>query len=109
MDAQGPVTRRMNVRRTRQELSQLLNQVYRQETRVGVEKSGIPVAAIVSVRDLGRINALEREQSEDFRALDRIGEAFAEVNPEELEAEVGRALERVRQRGTREAPGPRAE
>ena len=109
MDEQGPVTRRMNVRQTRQELSQLLNKVYRQETRVVVEKSGIPVAAIVSVRDLERFNALEREQSEDFRALDRIGEAFAGVDPEELEAEVGRALERVRQRGTRKAPDSRAE
>ena len=80
----------------------LLNKVYRQETRVVVEKSGIPVAAIVSVDDLERLKALEAERSNDFAAIRRVGEAFKDVEPAELERAVAEALAAVREERRRE-------
>jgi hypothetical protein len=57
-----------------------------------VEKSGIPVAAIVSADDLERLTRLETERAEHFTALDRIREAFSDVPDEELAAEVASAV-----------------
>ena len=39
--------------------SQLLNKVFRNQTRVIVEKSGIPIAAVISAEDLVRFTQLE--------------------------------------------------
>lgn len=47
-----------------------------------VEKSGIPVAAIISVDDLHLLNRLEAERQQRFKILDEIGEAFEDVPPE---------------------------
>src|SRR5712692_6105964 len=54
-----PVVQAMKASRARAEWSQLLNKVYRKQTRVLVERSGIPVAAIVSIEDLTRLQSLE--------------------------------------------------
>jgi len=80
----------------RQQFSQLLNDVYRTENRVLVEKSGIPVAAIISAKDLQLLTRLEAERNRDFAILDEIGEAFKDVSPEEIEREVTRAITQVR-------------
>ena len=40
--------------------SQIINKVARRQARVIVEKSGIPVAAIVSTQDLERLDQLEK-------------------------------------------------
>jgi prevent-host-death family protein len=80
----------------RQQFSQLLNDVYRTENRVLVEKSGIPVAAIISTKDLQRLTRLEAERNRDFAILDEIGEAFKDVSPAEIEREVKRAITQVR-------------
>jgi prevent-host-death family protein len=80
----------------RQQFSQLLNDVFRQENRVLVEKSGIPVAAIIPAKDLQLLTRLEAERERDFAILDEIGEAFKDVSPEEIEREVKRAITQVR-------------
>jgi prevent-host-death family protein len=43
----------------RQHWGELLTKVFRKETRVVVEKSGIPVAALVSIDDLTRLQAMD--------------------------------------------------
>ena len=96
MRQQPPMTETMKISDVKQQLSRLVSRVYRQETRVVVEKSGIPVAGIVSAEDLRRLDRLDRERAERFKILDEFGAAFRDVPAEELEREVGRALAEVR-------------
>lgn len=98
MSERQPVTQTLNVSEARQQFSQLLNKVFRGETRVIVEKSGIPVAAIISAGDLDELTRLEREREEDFNAFDATREAFKDVSDEELELEVTRAIGEIRAR-----------
>ena len=90
------MTQIMKASDVRQHWSKLLNQVFRKEVRVLVEKSGIPVAAIVSAEDFKRLKQLEQQREEDFKALDATREAFKDVPPEEIEREVTRAIRAIR-------------
>jgi prevent-host-death family protein len=83
-----------------------LNKVFRKETRVIVEKSGIPVAAIISADDLDRLNRLEAQRQKDFAILDEMREAFKDVPAEELEREVAKAVASVRQENRKQAKLP---
>lgn len=91
------MTQVMKASDVRREWSQLLNKVFRSQTRVVVEKSGIPVAAVISAEDLERFNRLEEQRARRFQVLDQIGEAFKDIPEEEIEREVKRALTEVRQ------------
>ncbi len=93
---QQPMTETMKISEVKQHLNRLVNRVYRQETRVMVEKSGVPVAGIVSAQDLQRLDRLDRERAERFKVLDTFAEAFKDVPIEELERETARALAEVR-------------
>lgn len=81
MAERGPATKTINVTEARQNFSQLLNDVYRAKTRVVVEKSGIPVAAIISARDLERFNRWEAQRGRDFAVIDEAREAFKDDPP----------------------------
>jgi prevent-host-death family protein len=96
MRERSPMIQTIKASEARQQWSGLLNKVFRKETRVIVEKSGIPVAAIVSADDLERLIRLEAERAERFTALDRLREAFADVPDAELAAEVARAVAATR-------------
>jgi prevent-host-death family protein len=98
----------MKASEARQQFSQLLNEVFRRETRVLVEKSGIPVAAIISAEDLKRLGRMEEERKRDFSILDEMREAFKDVPEEELEREVSKALTAARQKGREEIKGSAA-
>jgi prevent-host-death family protein len=91
-----PMTKTIKASVARQHFSQLLNEVFHKESRVLVEKSGIPVAAIISAEDFKRLARLEAERREDFAILDEMRDAFKDVPPEEIEREVARALSRIR-------------
>jgi prevent-host-death family protein len=97
MQEQEPMTKTIKASEARQQFSQLLNEVFRWESRVLVEKSGIPVAAIISAQDFKRLARLEAERNRDFAILDEMREAFKDVPPEEIEREVSRALSQVRE------------
>ncbi len=90
------MTQTMNASQARQNWSELLNKVFRKETRVIVEKSGIPVAAIISAEDLQRFTQLEAERTERFKALEQTWEAFKDVPSEEVEEAVTSAIDEVR-------------
>jgi prevent-host-death family protein len=94
--SEQPTTQTMKISEVKQQLNRLVNQVYRRETRIMVEKSGIPVAGIVSAEDLRRLDRLDRERAERFKVLEEFGEAFKDVPVDELEREVARALAEVR-------------
>jgi prevent-host-death family protein len=91
------MTKTIKASEARQQFSQLLNEVFRRESRVLVEKSGIPVAAIISAQDFQRLARLEAERAERFKILDEVGDAFKGVSVEEIEREVKRAITQVRQ------------
>jgi prevent-host-death family protein len=95
-EREQPKTQTMTVSEARSQWSQLLSRVFRRQARVVVEKSGIPVAAIISPEDLARFNRLEAEWDEPFKALDRTREAFRDIPAGELEREVPKAVEEAR-------------
>src|SRR5437763_7916366 len=76
MAEREPLTQSINVTEARQKWSQPLNKVFRRQTRVIVEKSGIPVAAIISAQDLERFNRLEAQRAERFKVFGEVGQAF---------------------------------
>lgn len=90
------MTQVMKASEVRREWSQLLNKVFRSQTRVVVEKSGIPVAAVISAEDLERFTQMEELRKERFKALDNMRDAFKDVPQEELELEINKALTEVR-------------
>lgn len=90
------MTQVMKASDARQQWSQLLNKVFRDQTRVVVEKSGIPVAAVISVEDLGHFIKLEEQRKERFKSLDRIRETFKNISASEKEKEVAKAVIQVR-------------
>jgi prevent-host-death family protein len=96
MRAQEPMTQTIEASDARQRWSDLLNQISRKETRVIVEQSGVPVAAVISTDDLARLDHYDRERAARFKVLDDIGAAFHDTTPEEIEREVSRALAEVR-------------
>jgi prevent-host-death family protein len=87
-------TETMKISDVRSQLNQLVNRVYRKETRVIVEKSGIPVAGIVSAEDLRRLKQLDEDREDQFKTIDEMREAFKDVPPEEIEREAARDMAR---------------
>ncbi len=97
------MTQTMKASEVRQQWSQLLNKVFRGQTRVVVEKSGIPVAAVISAEDLERFTQMEEQRGLDFAILDEIGEKFKNVPSQEIEQEVNKALAQVRAESRRKS------
>jgi len=96
MSRREPPTETIKASEARAQWSQILNSVFRRERRVIVEKSGIPVAAIISAEDLERLRRIEEERERDFAVIDETRAAFKDVPYEELEREVNRAVAEVR-------------
>ncbi len=91
-----PVIETMKISEVKQGLNGLVNRVYRREARVLIEKSGIPVAAIVSVQDLQRLEQLDRKWAEGERVLREFAAGFADQTPEEIERETAKAIAEAR-------------
>lgn len=96
MSSTLPATETMKISDVKPQLNSLVNRVYRHEARILVEKSGIPVAGIVSLQDIRRLEALDRERDAAVKVLETFAEAFADLTPEEIERETARALAEVR-------------
>lgn len=96
MPEHEPVTQTMKISDVKSLLSSLVNEVNRKETRILVEKSGIPVAAIVSADDLRRLHQFDQQREAFFLRIDRMREAFKDVPPEEIEREADRAVAELR-------------
>jgi prevent-host-death family protein len=86
----------MKMTDAKQQFSRVVNEVFKTRKRVLVEKGGIPVAAIVTAEDLQRLNQLDAEWEADFAVLDAISAPFADVDPDEIEREVAKAIAEVR-------------
>ena len=92
-----PRIQHMKASQVRQEWSQVLNSDFRGEQRVLVEKSGIPVAAIVSTEHPERVEQFEVQWAERMKVLEASWTAFKDEDPEDLEQEVARAVTKARQ------------
>jgi hypothetical protein len=80
----------MKISEVRKQLTSLVDRVSGHATRVLIEKADIPVAALVSVDDLRRLEQLDRDREAGARELERVSTAFADASPEQAEAEVVR-------------------
>ena len=103
MGKREPTTRTMKISEVKNQLSSLVNAVYRKETRVLVEKSGIPAAALVSAEDLARLEQLDKEWAEGTRALERFSEAFGDIPAAKAEADVACIIAAHRQQSRAKA------
>jgi prevent-host-death family protein len=91
------MTQIMKATDVRSNWSKLINQVFRGETDVVVEKSGIPVAAIVSADDYQKLQKLKEQQRKDFALLKDIRAAFADQSEEQIEAGVSQSVRDARE------------
>jgi len=96
MSSKAPATEILSATEARQQFSQLLNRAFRGNARILVEKGGIPVAAIVSARDLERLQR-EDDEEEELRVLREIGDLFKDVPLDELDCEVANAVRFARE------------
>ena len=96
MMGQEPARQTLKISDVKARLSSLVNEVYREETRVLIEKAGIPVAALVSLEDLERLAQLDQERAERRRVLESMREPFRGVPAEEIERETEKAVAEVR-------------
>lgn len=106
---QDPTIQSMKISDVKNKLSSLVNEVYRKETRVLVEKAGIPVAAIVSTGDLQQLARLDAQRAARRQLVESMREPFRGVPPEEIEEETAKAYAEVREemRQEREATAAR--
>ncbi len=98
-------TETMKISEVKSHLSSLVNEVYRKEKRIIIEKSGIPVAAVVSIEDMAALAILDERQREAWDVLEAMRAPFRGVSPEEIEREAAKAIAEVRaeRRAAREA------
>lgn len=80
----------------RDNLSGVVNDVAEGKSPVVVEKSGLPVVAVISLEEYRRFKASEDEKNRAWNAIARISEAFSDIPLDELDAEVERAVAEVR-------------
>ena len=90
------MTQTLKASDVRSNWSQLLNQVFRGETEVVVEKSGIPVAAIISAQDYQKFQQIKQARERDFGVINRMRAAFSDQSDEEIEKQVNKAVLQVR-------------
>jgi prevent-host-death family protein len=105
-----PETETLNVTEARRLFSENLDRVRRREARIVVEKSGIPVGAIVSMDDLARLRQVDRDRVRLLELMDEIATGFEGIPETEIEAEVERAIAEVEanRRARREAAAKRS-
>jgi prevent-host-death family protein len=89
--------RSIKLSEARSTFSALINDVYRSHDRVVVEKSGIPVAVLVSVSDLERLERHDAERAERFNSLNAYSAEFAGVSPKEIDRQAEQAVAEARQ------------
>lgn len=97
---------RSGISDTKQNFSKLINEVAARDSRVVVEKNGLPVAAIISAKDYELFKLIEANRARQLESLKRMSEAVAHIPMEEIEAEVDRivAESRAEYRARRENP-----
>src|SRR5215217_4073707 len=92
MRARMPATETMPISAVKGRLNSLVNEIYRNETRILVEKSGIPVAGIVPIADMRRLARLDELDREAGEILEAMRAPFDDVPAEEIERQTERII-----------------
>jgi len=103
-----PRTDTVKFTEVRQNLSSVVNEAHSGKRRVLIEKSGIPVAAIVSISDLRQLEGIEAQRDRAVQMLAELREAtrnrFEEVPEDEMVREGIRTAREAREELYRERP-----
>jgi prevent-host-death family protein len=102
MPPKRPTTKTKSASEVRQHFAETVNEAAKGISRTVIEKNGVPSAAFVSARDLERLEREDEQWEEDWKVIDEMRAAFADVDPEELERQFAKDLAEVRAEMTRE-------
>jgi prevent-host-death family protein len=86
----------MKLSDTKQQFSSVINRVAKGEANIIVEKSGLPVAVIVSMDEYQSSQAAAEARRARFDRIAQISKAFADVPTSELEEEIAKAVREAR-------------
>lgn len=75
------------------------------DTRIILERDGVPVGSIVPKGDLTSLRLADHQRQRLLESALRISEAFADVPEDELQREIDKALAEVRAEGRARAAG----
>jgi prevent-host-death family protein len=90
-------TETMSVSEARKRFAETLNRVRETDARIVVEKSGIPVAAVVPLSVLRDADERELRRKDALESLRRAQTGFEGVTEEEAEREIAKALDEIKQ------------
>ena len=92
------MVRKINALKVRQNLGQLLDEVYHKGDQYVIERAGRPMAAVVPVRQL---KAWQESRARFFRMVDDLRSTARKIKPTVVEREVADAVRAVRERARR--------
>jgi prevent-host-death family protein len=92
----------------RPKLSSILDRVFQRQSRVRLYKGSTPVAAIVSINDLERLEKYDRDREQAFLDMGKIAEGFRDVTPEEFERQLELAKAQIRAASPERVPAGNA-
>lgn len=101
----APPRQTLTISEVRRRFASLVAEAARGGSRVLVERSGVPVAAIVSPDDLARLERLEEQDRRAWDVLERMRAPFRDVPADEIEREADRAVAAARARRRAERKG----
>jgi len=93
----------MKASEVRDRWSEAVDSVAREGVRIRIERSGVPVAGLVSARDLEWLALRDRRLAGLRATIASMRAAFADLPEDEIDAEVARALAEVRSEHPRDA------
>ena len=94
----------MAVAEARRRFSRILDDVRESDEPVIIEKSGVPVAALVPLTVLDRDRRWAAERAERMALLERMRRPFRDVPTEEIDTQVRKAIASVRAERSRRPP-----
>ena len=96
MQPRARQTQTLRASEARQRFSEVVDRVFRHEGRVLIEKSGIPVAAIVPAKDLERLEQLDADLLQSLDLLARMREPFSGISEEQITRDVAETIADLR-------------
>lgn len=102
MPSKKPETKVMSASDVRQHFAETVNEAARGRTRFVIEKNGVPSAAVVSARDLERLEQEDAQWEADWAFLEEFRGRFADVDSDELERMAIETVREIREEKRRE-------
>lgn len=78
----------LNITDAQRRLDELVRDVSLSEQRIIIKKNGRPWAALISAKDLERLNGFEEQHRATVAVLDQLNESFPDLPPKVLERQV---------------------